>query len=60
MLSPEAGQVVRLPDHDEKLVVKQLSADEKEVELVTMTDPPREVGRVSVADLLPGEDLSAG
>ena len=60
MISPEVGQIVRLPDHDEKLVVKDVSPDEKNVDLVTMTDHPHMLTRVPVDDLLPGEDLSAG
>jgi len=60
MISPEVGQIVRLPDHDEKLVVKDVSSDEKNVDLVTMTDHPDMLAQVPVEDLLPGEDLSAG
>ncbi len=58
MLTPEVGQVVRLLDYDEKLVVKSLSADESAVELVTVEGYP--CGERAVSDLLPGEDLSAG
>ena len=60
MITPEVGQVVRLDNHDEKLVVKSLSQDGCRVELVSMTDDPRVVSGVAVAELLPGEDLSAG
>ena len=60
MITPEVGQVVRLDNHDEKLVVKSLSQDGREVDLVSMTDDPRVVLGVAVAELLPGEDLSAG
>ena len=60
MIAPEVGQIVRLADHDEKLVVKSLSQDGREVDLVSMTDDPRVVLGVAVAELLPGEDLSAG
>ena len=60
MLTPEVGQVVRLADHEEKLVVKSLSADESAVELVTVDGDPCGETQVPVTELLPGEDLSAG
>lgn len=61
MIAPEVGQVVRLADHEEKLVVKSLSADESAVELVTVDGYPCEDKKeVPVTELLPGEDLSAG
>jgi hypothetical protein len=60
MIAPEVGQIVRLADHDEKLVVKSLSEDEQRVELVTLTDHPCSLAEVPVSELLPGEDLSAG
>jgi hypothetical protein len=60
MITPEVGQIVRLSNHDEKLVIKSLSADQREVELVTMTEHPCKLGKVPVEELLPGEDLSAG
>lgn len=60
MPTPEIGQVVRLADHEEKLVVKSLSADERAVELVTETGDPCGQQQVPVTELLPGEDLSAG
>jgi hypothetical protein len=60
MIAPTAGQFVRLSDHDEKLVVKSLSEDESHVDLETVTETPRTLHDVAVADLLPGEDLSAG
>jgi hypothetical protein len=60
MPTPEVGQVVRLADHDGKLVVKSLSADESKVELVTETGDPCGQEQIPVTDLLPGEDLSAG
>jgi hypothetical protein len=60
MIAPRAGQFVRLPDHDERLVVKSLSEDESRVELETVTDDHRAVHGVKVTELLPGEDLSAG
>jgi hypothetical protein len=60
MITPQIGQVVRLADHDEKLVVKSLSADESAVELVSVEGDTKEETRVPVSELLPGEDLSAG
>ena len=60
MPTPEVGQIVRLADHDEKLVVKSLSADENKVELVTEAGDPWGHQLISVTELLPGEDLSAG
>ena len=60
MLAPEVGQVVRLANHEEKLVVKSLSADESVVELVTVDGSPCGQKQVPVTELLPGEDLSAG
>jgi len=59
MPTPEIGQIVRLADHEEKLVVKSLSRDERNVELVTMCGDPCG-GQVPITELLPGEDLSAG
>ncbi len=58
--APEVGQIVRLADHDEKLVVKSLTEDEQRVELVMPTDHPCSLAEVPVSELLPGEDLSAG
>lgn len=60
MVAPMVGQYVRLPDHEEKLVVTSLSEDESRVELETVTDEHRAVHGVEVTELLPGEDLSAG
>ena len=60
MLTPEVGQFVRLAGHEEKLVVKALSADESAVELMTVEGNPWGEEQVPVAELLPGEDLSAG
>jgi hypothetical protein len=60
MITPGVGQIVRLADHEEKLVVKSLSENQLEVELVSMTDHPFSVSGVAITDLLPGEDLSAG
>jgi hypothetical protein len=60
MIAPEVGQIVRLADYEEKLVVKSLSADESAVELVTMDGSPCGQKQVPVTELLPGEDLSAG
>jgi len=60
MPTPEVGQIVRLADHDGKLVVKSLSADENKVELVTEAGDPWGHQLISVTELLPGEDLSAG
>ncbi|MDE1175910.1 MAG: hypothetical protein PW789_04820 [Edaphobacter sp.] len=60
MPTPEIGQLVRLDGHEERLVVKSLSGDERMVELVTLTGHPCSLTEVPVEDLLPGEDLSAG
>jgi hypothetical protein len=60
MIAPEIGQIVRVADHEDRLIIKSLSEDEQRVGLVTMSDHPRTFGEVSVAELLPGEDLSAG
>ena len=60
MMTPEIGQVVRLEGYGERLVVKSVSKDEQRVNLVTMADHPAVFGEVSVQELLPGEDLSAG
>jgi len=60
MPTPEVGQVVRIEGYDEKLVVKSLSEDESAVELVTESGDPCEPRKIPIAELLPGEDLSAG
>jgi len=60
MIAPEIGQIVRLADHEEKLVVKSVSTDESAVELVTVDGSPCGEKQVPVTELLPGEDLSAG
>ncbi|HEY2039301.1 MAG TPA: hypothetical protein VGG95_06525 [Edaphobacter sp.] len=57
---PETGQVVRLEDHEDKLIVKSVNPQTQTVELVSAEDQHRSLQSVPVADLLPGEDLSAG
>ena len=56
---PEIGQVVRLKDIDEKLVVKSVNEDAGTVELVASDGADRGLREVQISDLLPGEDLSA-
>lgn len=57
---PETGQVVRLEDHEEKLIVTAVNEETQTVELVSACDEQHSLQSVPVADLLPGEDLSAG
>ena len=57
---PETGQIVRLENHEEKLIVTAVNEETQTVELVSACDEHRAVKSVPVADLLPGEDLSAG
>jgi hypothetical protein len=57
---PETGQVVRLEDHEEKLIVTAVDEQTQTVELVSACDEQHSLQSVPVADLLPGEDLSAG
>lgn len=57
---PEVGQIVRLNDIEGQLVVKAVHEDAKTVDLVSKYGDPRSFEKVPVADLLPGEDLSAG
>ena len=60
MVAPGVGQVVRVAEHEDRLVVKSLNEEAQKVGLVTMADHPVAFGEVSITELLPGEDLSAG
>lgn len=57
---PEAGQIVHLADVEGQLVIKAVHEDAKTVDLVSRYGAPRSFEKIPVADLLPGEDLSAG
>lgn len=57
---PEIGQIVHLDNVEGQLIVKAVSEDAQTVDLVSAHGTPRSFGKVPVADLLPGEDLSAG
>lgn len=57
---PEIGQIVHLDNVEGQLIVKAVSEDAQTVDLVSAHGTRRSFGKVPVADLLPGEDLSAG
>ncbi|MEG9437040.1 hypothetical protein JAO29_12835 [Edaphobacter sp. HDX4] len=57
---PEVGQIVHLENVEGRLVVKEVDEEAQTVDLVSAHGTPRSFGKVPVADLLPGEDLSAG
>jgi hypothetical protein len=57
---PEIGQIVHLNDVEGQLIVKTVDEGAQTVELVSRYGEPRSFKDVPVADLLPGEDLSAG
>ncbi|HMF53889.1 MAG TPA: hypothetical protein VK593_06040 [Edaphobacter sp.] len=57
--APETGQVVRHEGYDGKMIVKEVSADGRTVELIAMHGEPHTLN-VPSSELLPGEDLSAG
>jgi len=57
---PEIGQIVHLEDVEGQLIVMTVSEDAQTVDLVAAHGNHRSFGKVPVADLLPGEDLSAG
>ena len=57
---PETGQIVRLENVEDQLIVKKVNEDAQTVDLVSANGDAHTLGSVPVADLLPGEDLSAG
>jgi hypothetical protein len=57
---PETGQVVRLENIEDQLIVKAVNEKAQTVELVSAYGNSHSLEGVPVADLLPGEDLSAG
>ena len=57
---PETGQVVRLENIEGQLIVKAVNEKAQTVELVSAYGDSHSLESVPVADLLPGEDLSAG
>ncbi len=64
---PMSGQKVRLENSDDQMIVKSVDEEKQTVELVRVAAAEAGVdgdadalGNVPVADLLPGEDLSAG
>jgi hypothetical protein len=56
---PEIGQLVRLENHDERLVIKSVSDDGGKVDLVSETDSSYQISDVPCLDLLLAEDYSA-
>jgi hypothetical protein len=56
---PEIGQLVRLENYDERLVIKSVSDDGGKVDLVSETDPSYQISDVPCLDLLLAEDYSA-
>jgi hypothetical protein len=57
---PEIGQIVHLDDVEGQLVVKTVDEGAQTVDLISRYGEPRSFKGVPVAELLPGEDLSAG
>lgn len=57
---PEPGQIVHLEDIEGQLVVQTVNDSALTVDLVSRYGEPRFFRNIPVADLLPGEDLSAG
>jgi hypothetical protein len=57
---PETGQIVRLENVEDQLIVKKVIEDEQTVDLVSTNGDAHTLESVPVSDLLPGEDLSAG
>lgn len=57
---PETGQVVRVENCEDKLIVKTVDEHAQTVDLVSVNGDEQALESVPVADLLPGEDLSAG
>jgi len=60
MLVPEPGQIVHLEDIEGQLVVQTVNGSALTVNLASRYGEPRFFKDIPVADLLPGEDLSAG
>jgi hypothetical protein len=60
MLVPEPGQIVHLEDIEGQLVVQTVNCSSLTVNLASRYGEPRFFRDIPVADLLPGEDLSAG
>lgn len=60
MLVPEVGQTVHLQDVEGQLVVETVNEAAKTVDLVSKYGETRIFKGIPIADLLPGEDLSAG
>jgi|GEM_PF-2847579 len=62
---PTSGQKVRLENFADQMIVKSVNEEEQTVELVRASEEgvdsnSESLESVPVADLLPGEDLSAG
>jgi hypothetical protein len=60
MPTPETGQIVRLENVEDQLIVKAVDEKAQTVDLVPACGDSHSLESVPVADLLPGEDLSAG
>ncbi len=58
-LTPEVGQIVRLTNFKENLMVKSVDLDRSTVELIWMTAHPCTLRRIPIINLLPYEDLAA-
>jgi hypothetical protein len=56
---PEFGQLVRLENYDERLIITSVSDDGGKVDLVSETDPTHRISDVPCLDLLLAEDYSA-
>ncbi|HEU4636459.1 MAG TPA: hypothetical protein VFS41_09795 [Edaphobacter sp.] len=57
---PEVGQIVHLEDVEGQLVVEAVDEAAQTADLVSKNGETRIFKAVPIADLLPGEDLSAG
>jgi hypothetical protein len=56
---PQVGQIVRLTNLKENLIVKSVDLDRSTVELIWMTDDPCTLRMIPIIHLLPGEDRAA-
>ena len=57
--TPQVGQMVRLTNFTENLIVKSVDLNRSTVELIWMTDHPCTLRRIPIIHLLPGEDRAA-
>jgi hypothetical protein len=58
-LTPQVGQIVRLINFKENLMVKSVDLDRSTVELIWMTSDPCTLRRIPIINLLPSEDRAA-